>query len=86
MIAPDYNPNGSYATGYYGILCSSCIPDYSNTSTFFCSLCSNETANILRLSGILVAAVILVVFVIMSALKGALEVRNVTSIYQKIIF
>ena len=48
-------------------------------------MCPNETANVLRLTGILVAAIVLVVLMIRSTLNGALEVRNVTSIYQKII-
>ena len=85
MVAPDYNPDGSCATGYQGILCASCQPGYSITGSFTCSLCPNETANVIRLSGILIAAIIIVVFMIRSTLNGALEVRNVTSIYQKII-
>ena len=85
MVAPDYNPQGSCLAGYEGILCAECSPGYSSTGSYQCSPCPAYITNIVRITGILIGAIIIVVLMIRSTLKGALEKKNVTSIFQKIM-
>eukprot|EP00347_Sterkiella_histriomuscorum_P001991 403369895 len=85
MVAPDYNPIGSCFDGYQGILCADCQVGYSRTGDYECSICPEESVNIVRISGIILLAIILVVFMIKSTLAGAKDQNNVTSIYTKIL-
>lgn len=56
--SPDYNPMGTCAESYGGILCTECDLGYSSTGTFQCSLCPEKTSNIVRITFILLAAVL----------------------------
>lgn len=85
MIAPDYNPMGDCYTGYQGILCTDCKIGYSRTNDYECSACPEKATNVVRITGILILAIILVVFMIRSTLAGAKDQNNVTSIYTKIL-
>ncbi len=85
MIPPDFDPRGTCSAGYQGILCSDCQAGYSITGSFECSKCPEYIQNIMRLTALILAAVIVVVFMIRSTLNGALEKKNVTSIFQKIL-
>lgn len=86
MIAPDYNPQGTCANGYHGILCANCKRGYSiSTTKFECNLCPEYSVNIVRIIGILAVAIIAIVFMIRATLKGAADVKNKTSVFLKIL-
>ncbi len=81
MIAPDYDPRGTCREGYQGILCTDCEPGYSISGAFTCGVCPDYVQNGLRISALVIAATIVIVLMIRSTLNGALEKRNVTSIF-----
>eukprot|EP00347_Sterkiella_histriomuscorum_P009615 403340531 len=85
MIPPKFEATGSCEVGYTGILCSTCIQDYSRTGSFVCAKCPDATQNILRITGLCLLAIFLIIFLIRSTLKGAMVKKNVMSIFQKII-
>ena len=72
MIAPDYNPKGTCATGYSGMLCADCLAGYSRSTSFECKTCPDKLGNAMKLLGILAAYIIIMVLMIRSTLKGAL--------------
>ncbi|CDW83118.1 UNKNOWN [Stylonychia lemnae] len=86
MIPPENNPQGSCLEGYKGILCADCQVGYSYTdSRFKCAKCPDFTYNLLRLIAILIVAVFIAVFLIRSTLHGAANLKNKTSVFQKIL-
>lgn len=86
MIAPDYNPQGTCAPGYNGILCANCDKGYSiSTSKFECNVCPDYTTNAFRITAIFFACIVIVVFLIRSTLRGAADSKNVISVFQKIL-
>ncbi len=85
MVPPDYDPKGSCAKGYGGILCSECIPGYSRTGEFKCSLCPEPKSNIVRLVFIFLIFSGVIIFMIRSTLLGAHEKNNITNIFFKIL-
>ena len=60
------------------MLCSECDSGFSRNSNYKCSKCPNHLQNIVRLVCILIIAIIVIVFLINSTLKGAKEKKNVT--------
>jgi len=85
MIPPEYDPKGSCAKEYSGILCSECNPGYSRTGEFKCSQCPEPKSNIIRLVFIFLIFSGLIIFMIRSTLLGAHEKNNVTNIFFKIL-
>ena len=85
MISPDYNPLGSCAEGYEGILCADCTPGYSKNKYFECAACPDSLLNVLRLAGILSGGILLIVLIVRSTLSGAVHRKNVNSVYLKIM-
>ena len=85
MISPDYNPMGSCAEGYLGILCADCAPGYSKNNYFECAACPDSFLNTLRLVGVLVVGILLIVLIVRSTLSGAVHRKNVNSVYLKIM-
>ena len=86
IVEPDYNPMGTCLEGYGGIMCSDCNIGYSRTGSYECGICPHPVANILRLGAVFFIFIFGIIFLIRSTLKGALEKKNVTSIYTKILF
>jgi len=86
-ISPDngYSATGECAAGYQGVLCADCKVGYSRTGTYVCSPCPNPVWNVIRIVMIILFAASLIVFMIRSTLAGAVEKKNVTSIYMKIL-
>mmetsp|Transcript_32875 Transcript_32875/g.37654 ORF Transcript_32875/g.37654 Transcript_32875/m.37654 type:complete len:200 (-) Transcript_32875:14-613(-) len=84
-VSPSNNKLGECFTGYQNILCADCQPGFSRTSDFQCDKCPNATWNIIRLLLVFIAVVVGVVFMIRSTLAGALQRKNVQSIYIKIL-
>ncbi|CDW88401.1 UNKNOWN [Stylonychia lemnae] len=85
MIAPEYNPQGSCITGYAGALCTDCQAGYSRSSAFECGKCPEYTQNFFRIIFIGIGMAIVVVFMIRSTLKGAGDLKSITSVFQKIL-
>lgn len=71
MRKPNDNPVGDCAEGYYGALCSACMPGYSRSGTYECKACPAALPNLLRILGILLAMVIGIGFFVKSTLDGA---------------
>ncbi|CDW74791.1 UNKNOWN [Stylonychia lemnae] len=85
MIAPDFLPTGSCSEGYQFTLCADCKIGYSRKNDFECGYCPDPTANVVRLSFILIGMIGVVVFTVRSTLSGAKETNNITSIFIKIL-
>jgi hypothetical protein len=81
----DYSATGECAEGYQGVLCADCQVGYSRTGTYVCSVCPDPIWNVIRIIAIMGFTVGLIVFMIRSTLAGAVEKKNVTSIYMKIL-
>lgn len=81
MIPPNNTPTGDCQKGYKGILCSDCENDYSRSSSFECQKCPEKYLNAIRVVGIMIAFLIFSVFLIKSTLKGAIEKKNVISVF-----
>jgi hypothetical protein len=63
MIEPDYNPMGSCADGYDGILCTGCSVGFSRSGTFKCAICPEKGKNVMRLASILLLMIVYVVLI-----------------------
>ena len=61
---PDWNPKGDCTEGTHGALCTGCLPGYARTGDFGCNGCPDPKMNVLRISGIFIAVVIAVVFLV----------------------
>ncbi|CDW80304.1 UNKNOWN [Stylonychia lemnae] len=85
MVPPKNNPVGECAQGYQGILCSECSVGYSRDGDFKCFECPSKIFNILRLSAIILAILVVVIFVIKTSISAAMDQNNVMSIYMKIL-
>eukprot|EP00347_Sterkiella_histriomuscorum_P009503 403340963 len=85
MVPPENNPMGSCQEGYQGILCADCQIQFSRSGDFKCSQCPDKSLNITRLIFIFLAVIFLIVLLVRSTLNGAKDVKNVTSIYIKIM-
>ena len=83
MIAPDYNPVGDCADGYYGTLCASCLPGYSRTGDYGCEKCPSSKSNTLRICGVMVGMSIAIVVLVRATLSSAVK-NSIHSIYNKI--
>jgi len=81
----NYSATGVCAEGYNGVLCSNCDPGFSRTGDYACSLCPDPLWNIIRIVATLLFTIILIVFMIKSTMAGAVEKKNVTSIFMKIM-
>lgn len=81
----NYSAVGECASGYYGVLCSNCEPGYSRTGDYACSPCPDPFWNVIRIIATLLFAIILIVLMIKSTMAGAVEKKNVTSIFMKIL-
>ena len=85
MVEPDNDPKGSCATGYQGIMCTDCEVGFSKINPYECEKCPPQAINALRLAGIATGVILLVVFLVRSTLNGAVQRKNVNSVYMKIM-
>eukprot|EP00347_Sterkiella_histriomuscorum_P011011 403374086 len=85
MVEPNNNPIGDCAQGYQGVICNDCMVGYSRTGENKCGQCPDFTINIVRLIFIIIAIILLIIFLIRSTLQGALNKRNITNIFMKIL-
>eukprot|EP00347_Sterkiella_histriomuscorum_P010863 403374635 len=85
MVEPNNNPIGDCAQGYSGVICSDCMVGYSRTGENKCGKCPDYIINIVRLIFIIIALILLIILLIRSTLQGALNKRNITNIFMKIL-
>eukprot|EP00347_Sterkiella_histriomuscorum_P003642 403363507 len=85
MVEPNNNPIGDCAEGYQGVICSDCMVGYSRTGENKCGQCPDYAINIVRIIFIIIALILLITFLIRSTLQGALNKRNITNIFMKIL-
>lgn len=83
MISPVYNPVGDCSDGYYGALCTSCLPGYSRSGDYKCNQCPNGNTNIIRISGIMALLLVAIIFLVRATLNSAVK-KSIHSIYNKI--
>ena len=84
MVPPDMIEVGSCLDGYYGALCSSCMPGFARSGKYGCSPCPEPARNISRITGLLLLVVFAVAFLVRSTLAGATQ-KNTHSVYTKIL-
>lgn len=84
-VSPSNNNLGEWFTGYQRILCADWEVGYSRTGEFECSKCPLFIWNVLRLAGVGIAITFGLVIMIRSTLAGALQRKNVQSVYIKIL-
>lgn len=58
---------------------------WSRTGTFDCSVCPDPAVNSMRIAAILIAVIGVIVLMIRSTLAGASQLKNVQSVYYKIL-
>ena len=75
---------GTCSEGYYGIMCSSCSPGYTKSSTGYCSLCPSQALNIVILLFIIVVVLFFCIILIKTTIKSAFSHKELYSIYIKI--
>ena len=79
-----YNYNGTCDTGFYGILCNSCIEGYSKASSGNCNICPKESINIFILLSIIIIVFLVGYILVQSSVNSALSPKSRFSIYIKI--
>ena len=85
MVSPENDPKGSCAAGYQGTLCADCAVGYSESNDFECGECPDPLWNAIRLALIMFAVILLIVLMVRSTLAGAVQRKNVNSVYLKIM-
>ena len=68
MVQPNNVSTGECHSGYQGILCSDCAPDYSRTTNYQCQPCPNKTWNGIRLTLILITVTLLIILMVRSTI------------------
>lgn len=79
------DPKGECAKYYSGYLCTKCDEGRILTSDFVCDKCPTPLMNILRLTFVTVLFIGIIILMIRSTLIGAIDTKNVTSVYFKIL-
>ena len=64
MIAPDFNPKGSCAAGYQGVLCTDCKTGFTRSREYECKLCPPTWWIVTRILVIIACIMLLVVFLV----------------------
>lgn len=68
--AQPYSYTGFCGEGYYGALCSSCVPTYYRSGEYGCELCADPSLNGLRMAGVLALVITFVVLLVKSTIAG----------------
>ena len=84
-VSPSNNNLGEWYTGYQGILCADCVVGFSRTGSYEWAKCPNPVWNVIRLILVFIAIIIGITFMIRSTLAGALQKKNVQSVYIKLL-
>ena len=84
-VPPSNNKLGEWFTGYQGTLWAEWAVNFSKSSNYKWEKCPDLTWNIIRLFLIFLAIIIGIVIIVRSTLTGALQKKNVQSIYIKLL-
>ena len=84
-VSPTNNSLGEWHAGYQGILCTDCKINYSRTGVYQCGKWPTPIGNAIKLFLIFVVVLICLVGIIKSTLNGALQKKNIQSVYMKIL-
>ena len=84
-VSPSNNKLGEWFTGYQGVLWADWQSGFSRTSDYTCGACPNAAWNIIRLILVFSAVIIVIVIIIRSTLAGALQRKNIQSVYIKLL-
>jgi predicted outer membrane repeat protein len=84
-VYPDYNNLGEWFTGYDGVLCSEWEIGYSRTGTYEWSKWPDPVWNIIQIILILMAVILGIAIMVRSTLAGALQRKNIQSVYIKLL-
>ena len=76
---------GEWFTGYQGILWADCEVGFSRTREHECNKCPDPVLNITRLCLVMIAVVVSIVIMVRSTLAGALQRKNIQSVYIKLL-
>jgi hypothetical protein len=76
---------GDCATGYTGNLCHSCEIGYSRTAKNMCSECPSRAANIMKIIGLMIIAIIICTLMVYTTMRSAMKPKSLKSIYMKIL-
>ena len=77
-------PTGVCAEGYYGNLCTGCLPGYSLTTRNQCDSCPDKAINILQTSGIAIGFALALIGIIKFSLISAQKINSNLSVFLKI--
>ena len=82
----EYNNSlGACKEGYQGILCADCKVGYSRTNEHQCGKCPSVGWNIVKLTLIMCGQIILIIITVRSTIASALEIKNIQSVYIRIL-
>lgn len=70
MVPPDMRDVGDCQEGYYGALCSACMPGFARSGSFGCIKCPDPAINILRISSLFLLLIIAICLLVKSTLSG----------------
>ena len=76
---------GNCSQGYTGKLWADCQVNFSRSGSYQCSKCPNTAINIIRLLLIAIGYIIWLVIMVKSTLSGALNKKDIQSVYIKIL-
>ena len=76
---------GNCSEGYSGKLCADCQVEYSRAGKHQCSKCPNPFVNVIRLIFITIGYLVWLVIMVKSTLSGALNKKDIQSVYIKIL-
>ncbi|TNV88070.1 hypothetical protein FGO68_gene15732 [Halteria grandinella] len=83
---PILNLTGQCAQGYKGILCASCVTGYTlNQQSKECKKCPTIVVNSLILAAFALLAVVIIIVLVWSNLKGSGEEKNSLPVYFRIL-
>ena len=84
-VSPSNNKLGEWFEGYQGVLWADWAANFSKTSSYKWGKCPNPTWNIIRLLLIFLAIIIGIILIVRSTLSGALQKKNLQSVYIKLL-
>lgn len=76
---------GKCDTGYTGNMCNECADGWFRSAKFTCGECPGVAENSGRVTAVLVAFVLVVMFIVRSAIKSAMKVKDQGAILIKIL-
>lgn len=80
------NPTGNCAEGYYGALCSACIPGWHVQDKYGCEICDSPQWNMIRILGVLFIMIFCVFLLVKSTIQEENQKKRQThSVFIKIL-